>query len=89
MLKVRSVAVFRWKVHEAVLAMVLSMPVMGSDVSGEASLTCMHITSALVRRPAMGEQEVLSLLVQLLVGVLLHQAATWIWCSGARCSRTR
>ena len=47
MLKVRSVAVLRWKVQEAVSAMVLLTPAMDYDVSGEASLTWMRIARAL------------------------------------------
>ena len=76
MLKVRSVAVLWWKVHEAVLAMVLLTPAMDNDVSGEASLTCMCIARALVRNPAIREREALSLFIQLTMGVLSHQAVT-------------
>ena len=89
MSKVRSVAVLWWKVHNAMSTMVLLMPAMDNDVSGEASLTWMHIASALVRRPVIGEWEALSLLVQLTVGVLSHQVVTWMWHSGAGCSTTR
>ena len=89
MLNVLSVAMLRWKVHEAVSAMVLSMPAMDNDVSGDASLMWMRMAKALVRRPAMGERVALSLFVQLTVGVLLHQAATWTCQSGASCLRTR
>ena len=89
MLKVWSVAVLRWKVREAVSAMVLSTPAMDNEVRGDASLTWVCIAKALVRQPVMGEREALSLFVQLMVGVLSHQAATWTWRSGARCSRAR
>ena len=89
MLKVLSVAMLRWKVRKAVSAMVLSMPAMDNEVSGDASLTWMCIAKALVRQPAMGERVARSLFVQLTVGVLSHQAATWMWHSGASCSRTR
>ena len=89
MLKVWSVAVLQWKVREAVSAMVLSTPAMDNEVRGDASLMWMRIAKALVRRPAMGEREALSLFVQLTVGMLSHQAATWTWRSGVRCSRTR
>ena len=89
MLKVLSVAVLQWKVHKAVLAMVLSMPAMDNEVRGDASLTWMHIAKALVRRPAMGEWEALSLFIQLTVGVLSHQVATWTCRSGVSCSRMR
>ena len=76
MLKVKSVAVLWWKVHNAVSAMVLSTPAMDNNVSGEASLMWIRIARALVRCPVIGEQEALSLLVQLMVGVLSHQAVT-------------
>ena len=89
MLKVVSVAVLRWKVREAVLAMVLLMPAMDNKVSGDASLTWMRIAKALVRWPAMGERVALSLFVQLMVGVLSHQVAMWMCRSGASCLRMR
>ena len=76
MLKVRSVAVLWWKVCNAVSAMVLLTPAMDNDVSGEASLMWMHIARALVRCPAIGEWEALSLFIQLTVGVLSHQVVT-------------
>ena len=60
MLKVRSVAMLWWKVHDAVSAMVLLTPVMDNNVSGEASLMWMHIARALVRCPVIREQEALS-----------------------------
>ena len=75
MVKVSSVAVLQWNVCDAVSAMVLSTPAMDNDVRGEASFTWMHMARALVRQPAIGDQEVLSLFVQLTVGVLSHQAA--------------
>ena len=89
MAKVVLVAVLRWKVRDAVSAMVLLTPAMESEVSGEAWLMWIRIASARVSRPAMGEREALSLFVQLTVGVLSHQAATWMCRSGASCSSTR
>ena len=71
----------------AMLAMVLLTPVMDRDVSGDASLTWMHIARAHVRQPAIGEHDALSLLVQLMVGVLSHQAVMWMCHSGVICSR--
>ena len=75
MVKVSSVVVLQWNVHDAVSAMVLSIPAMDNDVRWEASFTWMHMARALVRQPAIGDQEVLSLFVQLMVGVLSHQVA--------------
>ena len=90
MLKVWLVAVFLWKVRDAVSAMMLSTPVMDKEVSGEASFTCIRMAKALVRHPATGEQEALSLFVQLTVGVLSHHVVTCTCrTSGAKCSRTR
>ena len=89
MLKVLFMAMLQWKVHEAVSAMMLLMPAMDNEVSGDASLTWMHIAKALVRRPAMGERVALSLFVQLMVGVLSDQAVMWMCWSGVSCSRTR
>ena len=69
-------------------AMVLSTHAMDRDVSGDALLTWMHMARSHMRQPAIvGEHEALSLLVQLMVGVLLHQAVTWTCHSRARCSR--
>ena len=72
MVKVRLVAVFLWKVHDAVSAMVLSTPAMDKEVSGEALFMWIHIARALVRHPVIREWEALSLFVQLMVGVLSH-----------------
>ena len=44
-----SVAVLRWKVCEAVSAMVLLTPTLDNNISGNASLMWMHIARALVR----------------------------------------
>ena len=49
MVKVSSVTVLWWNVHDAVLAMVLLTPAMDNDVRGEASFTWMHMARALVR----------------------------------------
>ena len=49
MVKVSSVAVLRWKVRNAVSAMVLLIPAMDNDVRGEASFTWMRMARALVR----------------------------------------
>ena len=89
MTNVWSVAVLRWKVHDAVSAIVLLTPAIDRDVSRDASLTWMRIARACVRWPAIGERDTLSLLVQLTVGVLSHQAVMWTCHSGTRCSRLR
>ena len=81
------VAVLRWKVRDAVSAIVLLTPAMDREVSGDASLTWMHMASARVRWPVIGEHDALSLLVQLTVGVLSHHAATCTCHRGMRCSR--
>ena len=83
------VVVLRWKVHDAISAILLSMPSMEWEMSGDALLMCMHMARACVSCPAMGEQDALSLFIQLMVGVLSHQAATWMCCRVTRCSRTR
>ena len=75
MVKVSSVTVLQWNMHDAVSAMVLLTPAMDNDVRGEASFTWTRMAGALVRRPAIGDREALSLFVQLMVGVLSHQAA--------------
>ena len=81
------VAMLQWKVHDAMSAIVLLTPAMDREVSGDALLTWMCMVSACMRRPAIGECDVLSLLVQLTVGVLSHHAATCTCCRGTRCSR--
>ena len=48
-----------------------------------------YMSRACVRRPAMGDQDALSLFVQLTVGVLSHQVATWMCQRVARCSNMR
>jgi hypothetical protein len=88
MANVSAVAVLRWKVRDAVSAIVLSVPAMETDIRGEASLAWSRMASARVSRPATLDRDELSLLVQLTVGVLSHQAATWTWRSDTRCSRT-
>jgi hypothetical protein len=89
MANVLVVAEFRWKVREAVSAIVFCVPAMDTDISGDASLAWSRMASARVSRPATLEREELSLLVQLTVGVLSHQAATWTYWSDTKCSRTR
>ena len=78
-----------WKVHEAMSAILLSMPVMEWEMSRDASLTCMRMARACISCPVMGERDALSLFIQDTVGVLLHHTATWICHRVARCSRTR
>ena len=70
-------------------ASLLLMPAMEWEMSGDASFTCMHMASAHVSHPVMGERDVLSLFVHATVGVLSHQAMTWMCRRVARCSRTR
>ena len=83
------VAVLRWKVREAMSASLLLMPAMEWEMSGDALFTCMHMASTHVSHPAMGERDALSLLVHATIGVLSHQAATWMCRSVARCLRAR
>ena len=83
------VAVLQWKVHDAISAILLLMPAMEWEMSRDASLMCMHMARAHISHPAIGEWDALSLFVQLTVGVLSHQVATWMCCRVARCSRTR
>ena len=70
-------------------AILLSTLAMEWEMSGDASLTCMRMARACISHPAMGERDVLSLFVHATVGVLSHQAATWMCHRVARCSRTR
>ena len=81
------VAMLRWKVCDAVSAIVLLIPAMDREVSRDTSLTWMCMASTCVRQPAIGECDALSLLVQLTVGVLSHHAATCSCHRGTRCSR--
>ena len=81
------VAMLRWKVRDAVSAIVLSTPAMDREVSRDTSLTWMHMVSARMRWPVIGEHDALSLLVQLTVGVLSHHAAMCTCHRGMRCSR--
>ena len=67
-------------------AMPLLMPAVERDVSRDASLMWILMASAHVRCPTMGEHEALSLLVQLMVGVLSHQAAMCTCLSQMRCA---
>ena len=76
-------------VHEAMSASLLLTLAMEWEMSGDASFTCMRMASAHVSHPAMGERDALSLFVHATVGVLSHQAATWMCCRVASCSRPR
>ena len=49
MVKVSSVVVLQWNVHDAVSAMVLLIPAMDNDVRWEVSFTWMRMAKALVR----------------------------------------
>ena len=82
-------AELRLKVRDNRSAMVLSTPAMDTEMSGDASLAWILKAKARVRRPAMAERDELNLLVQLTVGVLSHQAATWTGFSDTRCSSTK
>lgn len=86
--------VLRWaecrlNVREAMSAILLSVPAMETETSGEASLTWIRMASARTKRPATHDREELSLLVQLTVGVLSHHAATWTCLRDTICSNTR
>ena len=83
------VAVLRWKVHEAMSAILLSMPVMEWETSSDASFMRMRMAKARISCPVMGERDALSLFVHDTVGVLLHHAATWMCHRIARCSQMR
>lgn len=87
--KVLVLAVVRLKVRDAMSAMVLWVPAMETEMSGDASFVWIRMANARVRRPATREREERSLLVQLTVGVLSHQAATCVCRRGATCSSTR
>jgi len=89
MANVSAVAVLRWKVLDAVSAIMFSVPAMENEIKGEASLAWSRMASARVSRPATLDRDELNLFVQLTVGVLSHHAATWTWRSGTKCSRTR
>jgi hypothetical protein len=63
-------------VREDMSAIRLSIPVIETETSGEASFSWMRSAKARVRLPATIDRDGLSLSVQLTVGVLSHHAAT-------------
>lgn len=76
-------------IRDAVSAIMFRTPAMDQVWRGDAWFVCSLIASARTSLAATIDLDELSLLAQLTVGVLSHQAAACANCIGAMCSRTK